>query len=54
MGLAKMSRHVQNLKKHGDLGHQFTFGAFSDAFFVMSAEKSAILAGPNSTFLQVQ
>ncbi len=27
-----------------------TFGAFCDAFFVMNVEKSAILAGPISTF----
>jgi hypothetical protein len=30
--------------------HPFTFGASSDAFFVMNAEKLAILAGPISTF----
>jgi hypothetical protein len=29
-----------------DFGHPFTLGASSNAFFVMSVEKSAILAGP--------
>jgi hypothetical protein len=37
--------------KDDDLEHQFTLGASSDGFFVMNAEKSAILAGPISTFL---
>jgi hypothetical protein len=39
-----------NSKEDGDFGHPFTFGAYSDAFFVMNAEKLAILAGPISTF----
>jgi hypothetical protein len=38
-------------KEHGDFAHQFTFGASSDGFFVMNAEKLAILAGPISTLL---
>ena len=54
MGLAKLSRNFQKSKEHGDFAHQFTFGAFSDAFFVMSAEKLVILADTNSTFLQVR
>jgi hypothetical protein len=33
-----------------DFGHSFTFGASSDDFFFMNAEKSAILACPISTF----
>ncbi len=37
-------------KEDGDFGHPFTFGASIDAFFVMNAEISAILAGPISTF----
>jgi hypothetical protein len=26
-------------QEHGDFAHQFTFGASSDGFFVMNAEK---------------
>jgi hypothetical protein len=39
--------------KDDDLGHQFTLGASSDRFFVVNADKSAILAGPISLFLPV-
>ncbi len=49
-----MSRHVQNLRTITILGILFTLGASSDAFFVMNAEKLAILAGPISTFLPVR
>ncbi len=36
--------------KDTDFGNLHTFGASSDAVFVMNAEKSAILADPISTF----
>jgi hypothetical protein len=40
--------------KDDNLGHQFTLGAFSDGFFVVNAEKLAILAGLILLFLPVQ
>jgi hypothetical protein len=54
MACAKISRHVQNLKNMVIFAHQFTFWASSDGFFVMNAEKLAILAGRISTFLPVR
>jgi hypothetical protein len=58
MGRAKMSqRNAPNLGKMaigGIPGHPFIIGASSDAFFVMRAGKSAILAGPILDFLPVR
>jgi hypothetical protein len=51
---AQMSRHVQKSKEHGDFAHPSTLGASSDALFVMSAEKSTILAGPILASLPVR
>jgi hypothetical protein len=38
---------------HEDLEAALTFGWFGDAFFVMNAQKSAILANSISTFYKV-
>ncbi len=51
-----MSRRAKNLKNMVicDFEHPSTLGACSDAFFVMSAEKLAILAGPILASLPVR
>jgi hypothetical protein len=54
MGQAKMSKKCPKSRKDGDLGHPFIMGASSDAFFVMRAEKSAILADLILAFLPVR
>jgi hypothetical protein len=41
-------------KEHGDFAHPLILGASNDEFFVMSAEKSAILAGPILASLPVR
>ena len=38
---------------HEDFADVFTFGWFGGAFFIMGAQKSAILADPISTFYKV-
>jgi hypothetical protein len=50
MGLAKMPRHVLDLKKMVILHINLHWGHLVMHFFVMSAEKLAILAGLVSTF----
>jgi hypothetical protein len=54
MGQAKMSKKCPKSREDSNLGHPFIMGASSDAFFVMRAEKLAILAGPILAFLPVR
>ncbi len=49
-----MLKKCPKSREDGNLGHPFKMGASSDAFFVMRAEKSAILAGPILAFLPVR